>query len=92
MHLGLEMLYEGFELRVRDHGCGFMPGEERRIFERFYRGETSRSRDTGGSGLGLAIAKYITKFHGGTISAESPGPGEGAEFVVVLPFSALPQE
>ncbi|HPH02292.1 MAG TPA: ATP-binding protein [Spirochaetota bacterium] len=82
----VEILTGSVETRIRDEGCGFFPGEEERIFERFYRGEGSRARETGGSGLGLAIAKYIVRYHAGTITASSPGPGLGAEFVVVLPF------
>ncbi len=54
------------------------------IFERFYRSDKSRSRETGGVGIGLTITKTIIEAHEGTIYAESR-LGEGAQFVIVLP-------
>lgn len=72
---------------VEDEGCGFTEEERERIFERFYRAETSRSRDRGGSGLGLSIVKYAVQFHGGTVTASSAGPGCGASFTVLLPLA-----
>ena len=61
---------------VADHGCGIEPIHLERIFERFYRADSSRARATGGFGLGLAVSKSLTIFHGGQISAESPGQGQ----------------
>lgn len=72
------------EVVVADTGPGIPPEELEQIFERFHRGDRSRSRDTGGSGLGLAIARAIVEAHGGSIRAES-GPGGGAVFRLRLP-------
>jgi signal transduction histidine kinase len=76
---------EGVRVEVRDSGEGISPQDLPHIFEQFYRGEKSRSRDTGGSGLGLAIAKGIVEAHGGRIGVEST-PGQGACFFFNLPL------
>lgn len=70
---------------VRDHGDGIDPEDVPRIFERFYRLDASRTRDTGGSGLGLSIVKAIVESHHGKISVQ-PTPGGGATFRVDLPI------
>lgn len=75
------------QVEVVDTGEGIPAEDLPRIFERFYRGEKSRSRATGGSGLGLAIAKAIVEAHGGRIWAESQ-PGQGAHFIFTLPKAA----
>ena len=75
---------EGVEFLVRDSGPGLPPQELERIFDRFHRVQTARSRDEGGSGLGLAIAKSIVERHQGTIRAESE-PGSGLVVVVQIP-------
>jgi len=69
---------------VADTGAGVPPEDLSYVFERFWRGNKSRSRASGGSGLGLAIAKQLVEMHGGTISVES-APGEGATFWFTLP-------
>ena len=71
-------------IRVADTGEGISPDDLPHIFERFYRGEKSRNRDTGGAGLGLAIARGIVRAHRGDISAESQ-PGAGTTFHISLP-------
>jgi two-component system OmpR family sensor kinase len=71
-------------LDVADHGPGIDPAQAERIFDRFYRADTGRSRDRGGSGLGLAIAQAVASAHGGSIS-HSPTSGGGATFTVELP-------
>ncbi|AUO08943.1 HAMP domain-containing histidine kinase [Paenibacillus sp. AK121] len=71
-------------LRVKDYGIGIPEGEIKRVFERFYRVDSSRHRKTGGTGLGLPIAKTITDAHQGTIRMESV-EGEGTEVIVTLP-------
>ncbi|MGE0599047.1 MAG: sensor histidine kinase [Dehalococcoidia bacterium] len=72
------------ELSVADTGPGIPAEEQSKIFDRFVRADSARTRATGGAGLGLAIAKWIAEAHGGRISVESE-PGKGARFIVRLP-------
>ena len=72
-------------LTIADTGEGIAPEHLDRVFERFYRVDSGRTRDRGGSGIGLAIARALVEAHGGRIRAESDGPGMGARFVVSLP-------
>ena len=71
-------------IEVKDNGIGISQSDQRRVFERFYRVDKSRSRAQGGSGLGLAIVKKIVEEHGGAASVES-SLGEGSTFRVTLP-------
>lgn len=71
-------------LHIQDTGIGIPEEELPYIFERFYRADKSRNRNTGGSGIGLAIVKSIVSAHGGTIDVESR-LGEGSNFIVTLP-------
>jgi len=71
-------------IKVIDHGEGIPKQLRSKVFERFYRSDNSRNRDTGGSGLGLAIVRGIVQGHGGTIVAEET-PGGGATFKITLP-------
>jgi signal transduction histidine kinase len=80
-------LAEGVQVEVRDTGDGIRAEDLPHVFEQFYRGEKSRSRDTGGSGLGLAIAKGIVEAHGGRIWVASPSRGQGATFAFTLPLA-----
>jgi two-component system, OmpR family, phosphate regulon sensor histidine kinase PhoR len=73
-------------LRVEDNGPGIQEVHLARLFERFYRIDRGRARETGGTGLGLAIAKHIMQSHGGTIEVKS-APGEGAKFICRFPQS-----
>lgn len=82
--LGAQGDETGVRLWVADSGPGIAPEDLPRVFERFYRADQSRSRDTGGSGLGLAIAKQWVLLHGGRIWAEN-SPAGGAQFSVWLP-------
>jgi two-component system, OmpR family, sensor histidine kinase SenX3 len=78
--------FEGSEIviRVSDTGIGIPQATLPRIFERFYRVDKARSKETGGTGLGLSIVKHIAENHGGRVTVES-APGEGSTFTVYLP-------
>ncbi len=82
----LEQSPEKVCLKVCDTGVGIAPEEQQRLFERFYRGDRARRRDTPtrGTGLGLSICRAIAEAHGGTIHVESE-PGVGTQFSVCLP-------
>jgi heavy metal sensor kinase len=75
------------EIIVRDSGAGIPQAELNNIFDRFYRVDRARSKNTGGAGLGLAIARWIAEMHGGTIAAEST-VGAGSAFHVQIPVYA----
>ncbi len=72
-------------IEVRDHGDGIPKALREKVFERFYRADNSRNRETGGSGLGLSIVKTIVTRHGGDIKALET-PGGGATFKITLPL------
>jgi two-component system sensor histidine kinase SenX3 len=72
------------ELAVVDHGIGIPARDLERIFERFYRVDRARSRETGGTGLGLSIVRHVAANHGGDVSVSST-EGEGSTFVLRLP-------
>jgi two-component system phosphate regulon sensor histidine kinase PhoR len=82
--LGARAVEQGIEFYVRDFGPGISSEHLPRLFERFYRVDKARSRESGGTGLGLAIAKHIVFAHGGTIRAESE-LNHGSTFLFVLP-------
>ena len=75
---------------ISDTGDGIRADDLPHVFERFYRGEKSRSRATGGAGLGLAIAKGIVEAHGGRISVENLAGQQGARFSFSIPSSSKP--
>jgi two-component system sensor histidine kinase SenX3 len=75
------------EVAVTDQGVGIDAEEHERIFERFYRVDTARSRATGGTGLGLAIVKHVAENHGGQVSVWSE-PGRGSTFTIRMPLAA----
>jgi len=84
--LGARGAERGVEFYVRDFGPGISSEHLSRLFERFYRVDKARSRESGGTGLGLAIAKHIVLAHGGTIRAESE-LNHGSSFLFVLAAS-----
>ena len=74
----------GVELAVIDHGIGIPARDLERIFERFYRVDRARSRETGGTGLGLAVVRHVATNHGGDVVVSSR-EGEGSSFTLRLP-------
>ncbi|MEV0804659.1 ATP-binding protein [Kribbella sp. NPDC050281] len=77
------------EVTVSDQGVGIPTGDLERIFERFYRVDRARSRETGGTGLGLSIVKHIASIHGGDVRVWSV-EGQGSTFTVRLPLRLEP--
>ncbi|MBO0901323.1 two-component sensor histidine kinase [Cellulomonas sp. zg-ZUI22] len=74
------------EIAVVDEGIGIAAADQDRVFERFYRVDPARSRDTGGTGLGLSIVKHVAADHGGDVSVWSQ-PGRGSTFTLRLPVA-----
>jgi len=79
---------ERVSMVVEDHGIGIPEKDLNRVFERFYRVDKARSRETGGAGLGLSIVRHVAINHGGTISVSSR-EGEGSTFMMMLPTSLV---
>jgi len=86
IRVGAQLLETEVEFSVKDFGPGIAFEHLERIFERFYRVDKARSRESGGTGLGLAIVKHIVQAHGGRIWAESE-LGSGAKFHFTLPLA-----
>jgi len=85
----VKAVVEGSEivLSVADTGIGILKADQDRIFERFYRADAARSRESGGTGLGLSIVKHLVDVQGGRIRVESE-VGQGSTFFVYLPQNA----
>ena len=86
IEVGADVVGDRLVLTVRDHGIGIPTRDLERIFERFYRVDRARSRDTGGTGLGLAIVRHVAQAHGGDVTVESR-EGEGSMFTLQVPIS-----
>jgi signal transduction histidine kinase len=86
--VSVEALSGGLRIRIRDHGPGITDAEQGRVFEPFYRVESSRSRESGGTGLGLTIARNIADQHGGSIALRNH-PDGGLEVTLELPKGSL---
>jgi two-component system, OmpR family, phosphate regulon sensor histidine kinase PhoR len=87
--LGAGETEEGVQFYVRDFGAGIPSEHLPRLFERFYRVDKARSRESGGTGLGLAIAKHVVRAHCGAIRAESE-LNHGSTFYFTLPRQPVP--
>jgi two-component system OmpR family sensor kinase/two-component system sensor histidine kinase BaeS len=84
--IGAQAVAAGVEVSVRDTGDGIAPDDVPYVFDRFWRGDKSRARETGGSGLGLAIARQLIEAQGGTIGVETQ-VGQGSRFWFRLPVT-----
>jgi two-component system sensor histidine kinase SenX3 len=82
---------ESLDIVVRDHGIGIPARDLHRVFERFYRVDRARSRETGGTGLGLAIVRHVAENHGGMVQVESI-EGQGSTFTLRLPLADVVTE
>jgi two-component system sensor histidine kinase SenX3 len=87
VEIAAELRGERCAIAVRDHGIGIPSRDLERVFERFYRVDRARSRQTGGTGLGLAIVRHVAQNHGGEVTVESH-EGEGTTFTLLLPAAA----
>ena len=85
----LDADHKFFYVKVEDNGVGIPKEFQERVFERFYRVDKARSRETGGTGLGLAITKNIILLHQGAIRLKSE-EGKGATFTVRIPLNYIP--
>ncbi|MDY3049250.1 MAG: ATP-binding protein [Rothia sp. (in: high G+C Gram-positive bacteria)] len=83
--IGMDVKGDTVRISVKDQGPGIPDDEQDRIFERFYRVDPARSRQTGGTGLGLSIVKHIVGLHGGEVTLWSQ-VGAGSTFTMVLPL------
>jgi CheY-like chemotaxis protein len=78
------------ELSVKDSGRGIAANDLARVFEMFYQGAGGKGGGEGGLGLGLTLVQQLVEMHGGSVRAQSPGPGMGSEFSVRLPVVSGP--
>jgi two-component system sensor histidine kinase SenX3 len=86
VEVGASVVDDRVAIIVRDHGIGIPTRDLERIFERFYRVDRARSRETGGNGLGLAIVRHVAQAHGGEVAVQSR-EGEGSTFTLYVPLS-----
>ena len=84
--VGSKSMGDVAEVSVTDSGAGISPENQPRVFERFFRVDSSRSRETGGTGLGLSIVKHVAKIHRGEVKLFSQ-PGVGSTFTLRIPLA-----
>jgi signal transduction histidine kinase/CheY-like chemotaxis protein len=89
VHVAVRRRDSYVDIVVHDTGQGIRPDFIDHVFERFRQADGATTRAHGGLGLGLAIVRHLAELHGGTVRAESPGPGRGSTFTVSLPISPL---
>jgi two-component system, OmpR family, sensor histidine kinase SenX3 len=89
VEIGACVAHDRVAFVVRDHGIGIPTRDLERIWERFYRVDRARSRDTGGTGLGLAIVRHVAQAHGGEVTVQSR-EGEGSTFTLHIPLANGP--
>ncbi|HCM41737.1 MAG TPA: hypothetical protein DIS66_00275 [Candidatus Omnitrophica bacterium] len=77
----------GIEIRITDSGQGIQPENRDKVFQRFFREDKARSRDTGGTGLGLSIVKHIMEAHHGSVRCEPGEQGAGTVFILFFPLA-----
>jgi two-component system, OmpR family, sensor histidine kinase SenX3 len=87
--VGARLVDDMVAIAVVDQGIGIGPDDQERVFERFYRVDPARSRETGGTGLGLSIVKHVAADHGGDVTIWSQ-PGKGSTFTLRIPAAQLP--
>ena len=88
VNLKLQCVETGARLTITDNGDGISAEFLPYVFHRFRQEEGSISRKAGGLGLGLAVVRHLVELHGGSVLAESAGPGQGSTFMVDLPLAA----
>ena len=88
----LEEVDRRVSVSVSDNGQGIKPDFLPHVFDRFRQADGTTTRAHGGLGLGLAIVRHLVEAHGGTVTAESAGPGQGSVFLFSLPLPAVPEE
>jgi two-component system sensor histidine kinase SenX3 len=81
-----EAIGPSVHVEILDHGVGIPAKDLERIFERFYRVDPGRARETGGTGLGLSIVRHVAQNHGGAVLVDSR-EGEGSTFTLELPLN-----
>jgi signal transduction histidine kinase/ActR/RegA family two-component response regulator len=89
VQVSLVRINSHFEISVSDSGAGIPPDLLPHVFDRFRQGDASTTKRYGGLGLGLSIVKQLVELHGGTVSASSPGEGQGATITIELPVQIV---
>jgi signal transduction histidine kinase/ActR/RegA family two-component response regulator len=92
VEVGLERTDSHVEVTISDTGQGIAPEFLPHVFERFSQSDSSSTRRHGGLGLGLSIVRQLVELHGGTVTATSPGAGEGTTFKVIFPLLSVRPE